>query len=377
MIRKIPVNAKVMCTDGLAGESISIVVDPETQSVTHIVVQDKTFPNLTEWLVPIERVISSTSKEIKLYCTREELNRMQPFTRQHYLEQEIPDYGYAYSLPHMTAPTNMLNFPIEELNIPEDELVLTRGTNVETMDGYAGQIGELLLDRRTGRITHFTLMQGHLWGKNEIAIPISLIEQVDPDTIYLRADKKVIDNLPSLPVSRPWNEVKATDLDLMVWSFSGMAQAEEAFKVLKSLEKDRQVELLNVAVITKGMDGMVSLRESKEVNTRRGSLGGAITGGLVGLLIGPAGAIIGAASGAAIGKRSSNNVEVGVSKERLKAFQEKMALGSSAIILLVEHRWFETFRQSLSQFEHNFFHQRLTDIESDYLAKPDEEDSPT
>ena len=216
MIRKIPVNAKVMCTDGLAGESISIVVDPETQSVTHIVVQDKTFPNLTEWLVPIERVISSTSKEIKLYCTREELNRMQPFTRQHYLEQEIPDYGYAYSLPHMTAPTNMLNFPIEELNIPEDELVLTRGTSVETLDGYAGQIGELLLDRRTGRITHFTLMQGHLWGKKEIAIPISLIEQVDPDTIYLKADKIVIDNLPSLPVSRPWNEIKATDLDLMV-----------------------------------------------------------------------------------------------------------------------------------------------------------------
>ena len=91
-----------------------------------------------------------------------------------------------------------------------------------------------------------------------------------------------------------------------------MAQAEEAFKVLKSLEKDRQVELLNVAVITKGMDGMVSLRESKEVNTRRGSLGGAITGGLVGLLIGTAGAIIGAASGAAIGRRSSNNVEVGM-----------------------------------------------------------------
>ena len=153
-----------------------------------------------------------------------------------------------------------------------------------------------------------------------------------------------------------------------------MAQAQEAFKVLKSLEKDRQVELLNVAVITKGLDGMVSLRESKEVDNRRGSLGGAITGGLVGLLIGPVGAIIGATSGAAIGRRSSNNVEVGVSNERLKAFQEKMPLGSSAIILLVEHRWFETFRQSLAQFEHEFFHQRLTDVESDYPAESDEED---
>ena len=365
MIRQIPLNAKVMCTDGLAGESISIVVNPETKRATHLVVQDKTFPNMMEWLVPLEKVTHATSRQIKLDCTREELSQMQPFTRQHYLEQEIPDYGYAYSLPHMLAPTDMLYAPVEELNLPQGELALTRGTGVEALDGQVGQIRELLLDQQNGRVTHFTLMRGHLWGKKEIAIPISFIERVDPDTVYLKVDKRAIDNLPTLPVNRPWEEVKATDLDLMAWSFGGMDQAEEAFKVLKDLEKDRRVELLNVAVITKGMDAKVSLRESKELDTRRSTLSGAITGGLVGLLIGPGGAIIGAAGGAAAARRSAKKVEVGVSNERLKAFQEDMPRGSSAIILLVEHRWFETVRHSLARFEHKFFHQRLADVESD------------
>ncbi len=374
MNRVIPLNAKVMCTDGLAGESISVVVNPETRSVTHLVVQDKTFPNTMEWLVPIEKVTSSTSKKIKLNCTREELSKMRPFTRKHYLEHEVPDYGYAYSLPHMMAPSDMLYPRVEELNIPQGDLALNRGTDVEALDGYIGQIGELLLDQRNGEITHFTLMRGHLWGRKEVVIPLSFVERVDLDTVYLKVDQKVIDDLPSLPVNRPWDEVKATDLDLMVWSFSGIAQAEEAYKVLKDLEKDRQIDLLNVAVITKGMDGKVSLRESKEVDKRRGTLSGAITGGLVGLLIGPGGAIIGAATGAAVGRRSAKKTEVGVSNERLKAFQDDMPLGSSAIILLVEHRWFETVRQSLARFDHGFFYQRLTDVGTDQPVEPGEED---
>jgi len=374
MIRQLPLNAKVMCTDGLAGESISVVVNPETKSVTHLVVQDKTFPNKMEWLVPLEKVTSSTSKKIKLNCTREELSKMQPFTREHYLEQEIPGYGYAYSLPHMMAPTDMHYPQVEEFTLPQGDLTLNRGTDVEALDGHMGQVGELLLDPRNGEITHFTLMRGPLWGKKEIAIPISFIERVDLDTVYLRVDKKVIDDLPSLPVNRPWNEVKATDLDLMVWSFSGMAQAEEAFKVMKDLEKEKQIELLNVAVITKGMDRKVSLRESKEIDPRHGTLSGAITGGLVGLLIGPGGAIIGAVGGAAAGRKSAKKAEVGVSNDRLKAFQDDMPLGSSAIILLVEHRWFEAVLQSLARFDHGFFYQRLTDVGTDQPVEPGEED---
>ena len=121
-------------------------------------------------------------------------------------------------------------------------------------------------------------------------------------------------------------------------------------------------------------DVEVSLREVKEVDARRGTIGGAITGGLVGLLIGPGGAVIGAAGGAVAGRKSAKKVEVGVSDQKLKAFQEDMPIGTSAIILLVEHRWFEAVRQSLAGFDHKFFHQRLTEVEPDQPAESDKED---
>jgi uncharacterized membrane protein len=372
MIRKIPLHAKVMCVDGLAGESISVVIDPVGRNIAHLVVQDRTFPKPLEMLVPVEKAVESTSETIQLACTREELAKMQPFRREHYLEHESAEYGYAYSLPYMMAPSDMLYKPLEELNIQQENLALNRAADVEARDGYVGRVAELLLDPQTRKITYFTLMRGHLWGKKEVVLPLSLVDRADEETVYLTVDKKFIDELPSLPVNRPWKEVDATDLDLMAWSFKGKEQAETAFKALKNLEKNRQIELLNVAVITKDMDGKVSLREIKEIETRRGAISGAITGGLVGLLIGPVGAIIGATAGAATGNRAAKHVELGVSNEKLKTFQENMPPDSSAIVLLIEHRWFETVRQALAKFEHEFFHQRLTDVGMEETVQADE-----
>ncbi len=370
MIRKVPLNAKVMCLDGLAGESTSVVIHPETRNITHLVVQDKTFPEATEWLVPIERVVDSTTEAIQLNCTREELSNMQPFKQEHFLEQEYIEYGYAYSQPFMMAPAEMLNVAFEELNIADEDLALNRGANVQALDGHLGQIGEFLLDPQCGKISHITLKRGHLWGKKEVILSLSYLDHVDLDTVYLSVDKKTVDDLPSIPFNRPWKEVDASDLDLMVWRFKGIEQADEALKALKDLGNNKQITLLNVALITKGKDGKVSLREMKEVETRRDTVAGAITGGLAGLLMGPGGAIVGAAAGAVAGKRLAQQVEVGVSDTKLKTLQEDMPDGSSAIVLVVEHRWYETVRQTLARFDYEFIHQRLTDVGAQDLETP-------
>jgi uncharacterized membrane protein/sporulation protein YlmC with PRC-barrel domain len=376
MIRKVPLNAKVMCTDGLAGESISVVIHPETRRITHLVVQDRNFSKALEWLVPMEMVQDATSEVIRLYCTCKELSKMQPFKQEHYLEQEFPEfsgYNYAYSQPVITAPAGTLPIPIEELNIAVEELALNRGTDVQATDGYLGQIGEILLDPKSDEISHFILKRGHLWGKKEVVIPLSYVDHADPDTVYLKMEKEAIDKLPSIPLNRPWKEVDATDLDLMVWSFDGVELAEAALDALKALERNNQITLLNVALITKGTDGKVSLREIKEVDTRRGTVTGAIAGGLAGLLIGPGGAIIGAAVGAAAGRNSARRVEVGVSKDKLQAIQEDIPKGSSALVLIIEHRWYATVRQAIARFDHDFIHQRLTDVSAQESGGPGEE----
>ena len=64
----IPLDANVECAAGLCGESICVIVDPDTVQVTHFVVKEKKRPH-TQRLVPVEEVTKTTSDLIRLRCT--------------------------------------------------------------------------------------------------------------------------------------------------------------------------------------------------------------------------------------------------------------------------------------------------------------------
>jgi len=83
-------------------------------------------------------------------------------------------------------------------------LAVYRGARVEATDGKAGMLGEFLVNPLTGHISHLILMEGHLWGKKEVTIPVSAIDRIEEDTVYLKLDKKAVESLPSEPVRRPW-----------------------------------------------------------------------------------------------------------------------------------------------------------------------------
>lgn len=72
-------NATVKCTDGLGGESVYIVLEPQTERVTHLVVGETGFPSI-ERLVPVSMVTETTSHLIRLRCTREELAKQPAFS---------------------------------------------------------------------------------------------------------------------------------------------------------------------------------------------------------------------------------------------------------------------------------------------------------
>ena len=46
------------------------------------------------------------------------------------------------------------------------------------------------------------LQEGHLWGKKDVAIPISAVTRVD-DGIALNIAKKDVENLPSVDIDHP------------------------------------------------------------------------------------------------------------------------------------------------------------------------------
>jgi hypothetical protein len=50
-------------------------------------------------------------------------------------------------------------------------------------------------------VTHVLLKEGHLWGRKQVAIPVSAVASVDAG-IRLNITKKQVENLPSLELEK-------------------------------------------------------------------------------------------------------------------------------------------------------------------------------
>jgi sporulation protein YlmC with PRC-barrel domain len=200
----IPVNSEVKCADGPAGHSISVILNPITRKVTHIVVRQSGFPHM-ERLVPVEFITVSTPHEMQLRCTLEELTEMESFVDVHFVSADDPHSTYEAEeqmfWPYVHAEDDVM-LPIETERIPPGELAIHRGAHVQATDGRVGTVDEFLVDLSDGHITHLVLREGHLWGQKDVTIPVSEIGCIEGDTVYLKLDKHSVGKLPSIPVKR-------------------------------------------------------------------------------------------------------------------------------------------------------------------------------
>ena len=66
------------------------------------------------------------------------------------------------------------------------------------------QVDEFVVGPMSGHITHIVLREGHLWGQRDVCIPMSHVERIKEDGVYLNIDKKMIESMPAVPVRRRW-----------------------------------------------------------------------------------------------------------------------------------------------------------------------------
>src|SRR5665647_3524960 len=96
----IPLNAQVEYTDGVAwhtaGRCVCVLINPITDQVTHLVVKEDSSPNM-EYLVPVDLVAETTVDTIRLHCTKEELEKMDPFIKTTFVEEKLPINTLSYS----------------------------------------------------------------------------------------------------------------------------------------------------------------------------------------------------------------------------------------------------------------------------------------
>jgi sporulation protein YlmC with PRC-barrel domain len=206
----IPINVDVQCADGLCGRLTYVIINPITRRMTHLVVREAKTPH-TKRMVPVALVVETTPNLVRMGCTRDELAKMEPFIETEYIRAEIPDVeqiptgGYLpgeYVLWPYVIPERTEYVPVDHKRIPPGELAVRRGARVEATDGRVGQVDEFLVDPANGHITHLVLREGHLWGQKDVTIPISQIERIEENVVYLKLDKHSIEALPAIPIRR-------------------------------------------------------------------------------------------------------------------------------------------------------------------------------
>lgn len=362
----IPLHARVECTDGPCGESTDVIVNPLNRKVTHFVVRDAKLPDSGDHLVPADRVEKASHGSIRLNCTKDELAGMDPFTTTRYVERQMPQYPSSYyggepgilMEPYVISSEMM---PVDIEHVPPGELAIHRGAGVEASDGWVGRVDEFLVDPDSGEISHLVLREGHLWGKRDLTLPLSAIDRVSDDTVYLKLDKQTIESLPTIPVRRSFGWEDA-EIELIVLVFDEPGKGDEVLQFLKELKRERDiVAIRNSAVLVKDEDGQVSIKEAQDVDARHGRLFGTITGGLVGLAAGPVGVVVGAAAGAAVGGLAAHRIDMGFSNKYLKDLEKHLQPGSSALIALVENEWVGKVTDAVAHFGGQLFRQALTD----------------
>jgi sporulation protein YlmC with PRC-barrel domain len=216
------IGAEASCSDGTCGEVTRVIVDPVAEAVTHLVVEPEHRLGLGR-LVPLS-LIDARSGQVRLRCTRADFEKLEPAEETRFIPGTSGYAGYGPGQvgywPHYglgTADLGMsggmsggldgigggnITQTFTSDTIPDGEVDMRRGDHVQATDGDIGRVQGLVIDRGSRHVTHVLLQEGHLWGRREVAIPVSAVASTS-DGIRLRISKQQVQDLPTVDVDHP------------------------------------------------------------------------------------------------------------------------------------------------------------------------------
>jgi hypothetical protein len=197
---EVPVHAHVWCTDGWAGVSEAVIVNPQDETVTAFVVSEQRGPE-TRWLVPTNLIESATESEIHLRCTLAQLHALDTFEE---TEEFRPTYEERTEVLPSAAgmiaePQRFSTQPqfIHHERIPDGSVKIDRHAEVDASDGHVGHVEGFLIDERD-RVSHVVVRSGDL-RRQEFTIPASAILGIDDERVRLDLDQAAVHALPHVP----------------------------------------------------------------------------------------------------------------------------------------------------------------------------------
>ena len=206
------IGAAVSCSDGPCGILVKVVVDPVARSVTHLVVEPEHRSGLGR-LVALGLIEPGTDAEaIRLRIALDEFEELPHAEETEFLPggsgedayeaHELyywPYFGLAGGVdPYATSAGGI----VTRDTIPAGEVEVQRGDRVQASDGEIGKVEGLVIEPTGGHVTHVLLQEGHLWGRKQVAIPMTAVEKMD-DGVSVSLSKREIEALPAVDLSHP------------------------------------------------------------------------------------------------------------------------------------------------------------------------------
>ena len=205
------------CSDGAVGKVSRVIVDPVAEKVTHLVVEPEHRPDLGR-LVPLD-LVDGAAGEVRLRCTSGEFEKLEHAQETRFMPATADYKGYGYGQDQVSfwpyyglsggmglarigdgggAPAQMVTSD----TVPLGEVDVRRGDPVHATDGDIGRVQGLVIDPRSRHVTHVLLQEGHLWGRKEVAIPITAVVGTS-DGIRLKIAKQEVQDLPPVDIDHP------------------------------------------------------------------------------------------------------------------------------------------------------------------------------
>lgn len=119
--------------------------------------------------------------------------------------------------------------------------------------------------------------------------------------------------------------------NIVIVTFEDMETAGQVLKSIEAMDKENLVALKDAAVLVKDENGKVEVKETEDVSTRRGVVTGGTLGLIVGLIVG--GPVGGLVVGGALGALAAKKIDLGISDDKIVAFEEEMKNGTSSLFL--------------------------------------------
>ena len=217
------IGAEVSASDGSVGKVNRVVVDPVAKKLTHLVVETGLGQGPSR-LVPLDLVQGDGGGEVRLSCTKAEFQNLEPAEETKFVRRTTSfgsfGAGDVLSWPYYgaagigdldgiggaggmgTEDGSPVSRKVTYDTVPVGEVSVRRGQPVLATDGAIGHVQGLVVHPDTGHVTHVLLQEGHLWGRKEVAIPISAVDTT-VDGTQLKIAKQDVQDLPPVDISHP------------------------------------------------------------------------------------------------------------------------------------------------------------------------------